>query len=44
MLVRAFVLFYAIELLLGRRPPHQGLLAAAAVLALTIVGLAALGI
>ena len=44
LLVRSFVVFYAIELLLGRRPPRLGLLAGATVISLTIVGLAALGI
>lgn len=42
--VRSFVVFYAIELLLARRPPRLGLLAGATVISLTIVGLAALGI
>lgn len=44
MLVRCFVIFYAIELLLGRRPPRLKLLAGATVATLAVVGLAALGI
>jgi len=44
MLVRCFVIFYAIELLLGRRPPRFRVLATATVATLALVSLALIGV